>query len=126
ALHEFGWHMLEHAGDYDRPDRQPARSARRLERGSPNMLGALAQGASLSLLEEVGMAQVAALIEERVLQLQEGLPRLPGVRLHSPLNPGRRAGILTFSRDGWDNQALFAGLRERQVFCAQRGKGIRL
>ena len=118
--------MLEHAGDYDRSEWQPARSARRFECGSPNMLGAMALEASLSLLEEVGMAQVAALIEERVLQLQEGLQRIAGVQLHSPLNPARRAGILTFSWDGWDNQALFARLRERQVICAQRGKGIRL
>lgn len=126
ALHEYGWHMLEHAGDYDRTEWEPARSARRFECGSPNMLGAMALESSLSLLEEVGMEQVAALIEERVLQLQEGLERIDGVRLHSPLNPARRAGILTFSRDGWDNQALFARLRERQVICAQRGKGIRL
>ena len=126
ALHEYGWHMLEHAGDYDRREWQPARSARRFECGSPNMLGAMALEASLSLLEEVGMAQVAALIEARVLQLQEGLQRIAGVQLHSPLNPARRAGILTFSWDGWDNQALFARLRERQVICAQRGKGIRL
>ena len=126
ALHEYGWHMLEHAGDYDRREWQPARSARRFECGSPNMLGAMALEASLSLLEEVGMAQVAALIEARVLQLQEGLQRIAGVQLHSPLDPARRAGILTFSWDGWDNQALFARLRERQVICAQRGKGIRL
>lgn len=125
ALHEYGWHMLEHAGDYSRTEWQPARSARRFECGSPNMLGAMALEASLSLLEEVGMVQVAALIEERVLQLQEGLQRLPGIHLHSPLNPARRAGILTFSLDGWDHQALFARLREQQVICAQRGKGIR-
>jgi selenocysteine lyase/cysteine desulfurase len=126
ALHEYGWHMLEHAGDYDRTEWQPARSARRFECGSPNMLGAMALEASLSLLEEVGMDQVAASIEERVLQLQEGLQRIAGIQLHSPLNPARRAGILTFSWDGWDNQALFAKLREQQVICAQRGKGIRL
>lgn len=125
ALHEYGWHMLEHAGDYDRSDWQPARSARRFECGSPNMLGAIALEASLALLEEVGMAQVALQIGERMLQLQEGLLKLPGIHLHSPLNPARRAGILTFSLDGKDNQQLFAQLKERQIVCAQRGKGVR-
>ena len=57
-LHEYGWHMLEHAGDYQRHEWEPARSARRFECGSPNMLGAMALEASLSLLEDVGMAQV--------------------------------------------------------------------
>ena len=123
-LHEYGWHMLEHAGDYERSDWQPDRSARRFECGSPNMLGAMALEASLSLLEEVGMTRVGALIEARVQQLQEGLQQL-GACLHSPLNPARRAGILTFSLDGWDNQLLFAQLREKQVICAQRGKGVR-
>ena len=37
ALHEYGWHMLENAGDYDRDDWAPARSARRFECGSPNI-----------------------------------------------------------------------------------------
>lgn len=124
-LHEYGWHMLEHAGDYDREDWQPARSARRFECGSPNMLGAMAMEASLSLLEEVGMVQVASLIEERVLHLQQGLQRLPGIRMHSPTEPSRRAGIFTFSLDALSNQALFAKLKEEHVVCAQRGRGVR-
>ncbi|HSC83040.1 MAG TPA: aminotransferase class V-fold PLP-dependent enzyme [Pseudomonas sp.] len=125
ALHEYGWHMLEHAGDYDRSDWQPARSARRFECGSPNMLGAMALEASLSLLEEVGMSQVGNLLEERMLHLQQGLQRIPGIVLHSPLTTERRAGILTFTLNGWDNQALFARLKEQRVICAQRGAGVR-
>jgi cysteine desulfurase/selenocysteine lyase len=125
-LHEYGWHMLEHAGDYQRTDWQPARSARRFECGSPNMLGAMALEASLSLLEEVGMAQVEAALQERVQWLLDGLQKVPGSRLHSPLNPLRRAGIVNFSLDGWQNQDLFERLKQEQVICAQRGAGIRL
>lgn len=124
-LHEYGWHMLEHAGDYDREEWQPASTAQRFECGSPNMLGAMAMEASLSLLEEVGMTKVAGLIEERVLQLQQGLQRLPGINLHSPTDPARRAGIFTFSLDSLSNQALFARLKEQDVVCAQRGPGVR-
>ena len=125
-LHEYGWHMLEHAGDYQRIDWQAARSARRFECGSPNMLGAMALEASLSLLEEVGMPQVEAALQERMQWLQVGLQGIPGCRLHSPLNPLRRAGILTFSLDGRDSQALYQQLRDQQVICAQRGAGVRL
>ncbi|PKL97167.1 MAG: aminotransferase, partial [Gammaproteobacteria bacterium HGW-Gammaproteobacteria-7] len=125
-LHEYGWHMLEHAGDYQRTDWQAARSARRFECGSPNMLGTMALEASLSLLEEVGMHQVEAALQERMQWLQAGLQAIPGCRLHSPLNPLRRAGILTFSLDGWENQTLYQQLRDQQVICAQRGAGVRL
>lgn len=124
-LHEYGWHMLEHAGDYQRTDWQPARSARRFECGSPNMLGAMALEASLSLLEEVGMSDVAKGLHERVQWLLDGLDKIPGVRLHSPRELERRAGILTFSLDGWDNARLFERLKAEQVICAQRGGGIR-
>ncbi|MGE8175480.1 aminotransferase class V-fold PLP-dependent enzyme [Pseudomonas fluorescens] len=124
-LHEFGWHMLEHMGDYTRTGWEPAKSARRFECGSPNMLGAMALEASLSLLEEVGMEQVAALIAERVKWLQDGLSAIPGVILHSPLNPARRAGILSFSIDGIDTQAVYEALKAQQVVCIPRGPGIR-
>ncbi|WP_271408288.1 aminotransferase class V-fold PLP-dependent enzyme [Pseudomonas sp. Q1-7] len=125
-LHEYGWHMLEHPGDYERADWEPSRTARRFECGSPNMLGAMALEASLSLLEQVGMVQVAAALAERVQWLQDGLMQIPGTQLLSPLNPVRRAGILNFRLDGWDNQALFERLRAEQVVCALRGGGIRL
>ncbi|MCQ4347857.1 aminotransferase class V-fold PLP-dependent enzyme [Pseudomonas stutzeri] len=125
-LHEYGWHMLEDAGNYDRRDWQPAKTARRFECGSPNMLGAMALEASLGLLEEVGMAQVATLLEQRIAQLHAGIAVLPGARLLSPQEPGRRAGILTFALDGRDNAGLFEALRQEQVVCAQRGGGIRL
>ena len=124
-LHEYGWHMLEHAGDYQRTDWQPARSARRFECGSPNMLGAMALEASLSLLEEVGMPAVAKGLHERVQWLLDGLDEIPGVSLHSPREVERRAGILTFSLSGWDNAQLLERLKSEQVICAQRGGGIR-
>lgn len=125
-LHEYGWHMLEDAGNYDRRDWQPAKTARRFECGSPNMLGAVALEASLALLEEVGLAQVAALIEQRIARLHAGIAALPGARLLSPQEPGRRAGILTFALAGRDNGELFEAMKKAQVVCAQRGGGIRL
>ncbi|WP_162094676.1 aminotransferase class V-fold PLP-dependent enzyme [Pseudomonas chlororaphis] len=124
-LHEFGWHMLEHMGDYSRSEWEPAKCARRFECGSPNMLGAMALEASLSLLEEVGMEHVATLIAERVQWLQDGLNAIPGVRLHTPLNPARRGGIFSFSIDGIDNQVVYEALQQQQVVCIPRGPGVR-
>ena len=125
-LHEYGWHMLEDVGNYDRRDWQPARTARRFECGSPNMLGAMALEASLSLLEEVGLDEAGRLIEERIAHLHREIAALPGARLLSPAQPARRAGILTFTLAGQDNLRLFEALKQEQVVCAQRGGGIRL
>ena len=124
-LSEYGWHMLEHMGDYTRTEWEPARSARRFECGSPNMLGAAALEASLSLLEEVGMAQVSRLLAERVQWLHDGLAAIAGVRLHSPQDPQRRSGIVSFSITGVDNAQVYQRLKQEQVICITRGPGVR-
>jgi cysteine desulfurase/selenocysteine lyase len=124
-LSEYGWHMVEQMGDYTRNDWEPAHSARRFECGSPNVLGCMALEASLSLLEEVGMEQVASLIDERVQWLRDGLSAIPGVTLHSPAAPERRAGILSFSIAGRDSRAVWQALMEQQVVCIPRGPGVR-
>ncbi|MDF0732566.1 aminotransferase class V-fold PLP-dependent enzyme [Pseudomonas entomophila] len=125
-LHAYGWHMLEQLGDFERRQWQPARSARRFECGSPNMLGACALEASLSLLEEVGMETVARELNGRVEQLLQGLAKIPGVELLSPREPQRRAGIITFAINGQDSAQVYQLLSEQRVVCARRSGGVRL
>jgi len=124
-LHAFGWHMLEHSGDYGRHEWQPAASAQRFECGSPNTLGAMALDASLSLLEEVGMERVGNAVLERVKWLEEGLRAIRGVQLHSAREAERRSGILTFSIDGLQASTVWQQLMHNQVVCLPRGPGIR-
>ncbi len=124
ALHQFGWNMVEHRGDYDRTDWAPAQDARRFECGSPNFLGIHALEASLSLIEEVGSERIAAAIGERVEYLIARIDQL-GLDLLSPRSPERRAGIVTFRVPGLDSAQLHRGLMERRVLCAPRGGGIR-
>ncbi|MCC1497716.1 aminotransferase class V-fold PLP-dependent enzyme [Alcanivorax sp. 1008] len=125
TLHQFGWHMVEQAGDYDRQDWQPASSARRFECGSPNILCAHALSASLSLLLEVGMDQVSQRLADRVSRLQLGLQQRD-MQLISPPSPDRRAGIVTFRSTREDTPALFRRLTDAGVVCAPRGGGVRL
>jgi selenocysteine lyase/cysteine desulfurase len=124
TLRQFGWHMLEHAGDYERRTWQPAADARRFECGSPNLLGIHALEASLSLLEEVGMEVVWAAIQARVDHLMARIDQC-GFDLLTPRDPARRAGILTFRVPGVASGELHAELMKRRVLCAQRGGGIR-
>jgi len=123
-LHQYGWHMVKHRGDYERPDWGPATDARRFECGSPNMLGIHALDASLSLLLEVGIDRIQAAVAKRTQRLIE-LIDSQGFELLSPRDPERRAGILTFRVPGADHQALYQALTDRGVVCARRGGGIR-
>jgi len=123
-LHQYGWHMVEHRGDYECLEWSPAADAGRFECGSPNMLGVHALDASLSLLLETGIDRIRAAVAEcthRLVELIDG----HGFELLSPRNPERRAGILTFRVPGADHQALYQALMGRGVICAQRGGGLR-
>jgi selenocysteine lyase/cysteine desulfurase len=123
-LLQYGWHMVEHRGDYDRTDWTPAMDATRFECGSPNMLGIHALDASLSLLLETGIDAVHQATARRVSRLIELIDRR-GFELLSRREPERRAGIVTFRVPGIDAQTLYRKLMRKGVICAQRGGGIR-
>lgn len=124
ALCQFGWHMVEAVGDYDRKDWRPAASARRFECGSPNMLGVHALHASLGLLLEVGVDQVSHLVSSKVSYLIDILIK-NSADIVSPTKPEQRAGIVTFRLPEVASDALFRHLQTHGVICALRGGGIR-
>ncbi|MTW21153.1 aminotransferase class V-fold PLP-dependent enzyme [Allochromatium palmeri] len=123
-LRQFGWHMVEHSGDFDRTDWTPASDARRFECGSPNLLGTHALEASLSLLAEIGMDEVWNRLQARTDHLI-GLIDERGFELLTPRAPERRAGIVTFRVPGESAARLYPLLMARRVLCAQRGGGLR-
>lgn len=123
--HEFGWHMVEDMFAFDSQDWQEAASARRFECGSPNMLGIHALHASLSLLLEIGIDEVAARVLDNTAYLIGQLKQIPGMRIITPELPGRHAGIVTFYPPTADINALHGQLMAKGVICALRGGGIR-
>ncbi len=125
SLTQYGWHMVEKAGDYDNPGWEIAASARRFECGSPNMLGIHALGASLSLLLEVGLDAIEARVLDNARYLIDKILAEPMLTLLSPTHPAQRSGIVTFKPTQADSQALFHFLRQQNIICAHRGGGIR-
>jgi cysteine desulfurase/selenocysteine lyase len=125
TLHQFGWHMVEHAHDFGRLQWEPAASARRFECGSPNMLGIHILAASLSLLNEIGIETVEARILANSGFLYEEIARHDDLRALSRRAPGRVAGIVTFAHARRTQEELYQLLRENKVMCAPRGGGIR-
>ena len=127
-LNQFGWHMVEQAGDFDRHDWQPAKSACRFEPGSPNMLGIHALNASLSLLEDVGMREIERRVLDRARVLMRMLKQVPGTELLTPRESNRFGGIVNvrfrgISRAG--HEYIHSQLMKQRVICAFRGGGIR-
>lgn len=124
-LRQYGWRMVEGAGNYDRTEWEPARSARRFECGSPNMLGIHALSASLSLLLEVGIPEIERRVLARAERIFAGVADRPELELLTRKEPGRYAGIVTFRHRHKPGAELHAALRKHGVICAPRGGGIR-
>jgi len=129
SLSQYGWHMAERAGDFDATEWSPAAAARRFEPGSPNMLGIQALNASLSLLEEIGMADVEAAVLANANALMAWVNTHPDLELITSAEPGRYAGIVTFRhkhKDQAAHAALYRNLMKAGIVCAHRAGGIRL
>ena len=122
---QFGWHMVEHAGDYDRETWEVAASARRYECGSPNMLGIHGLSASLSLLLECGMDEVSRCVLDNSAWLAAGLSALPGITLVSDAAAGRQSGIVAFRHDTVPAARLHRHLLQHGIVCALRAGAVR-
>ena len=125
TLHEYGWRMVQHAGDFDRREWQADPTARRFECGSPNMLGIHALSASVSLLLETGMPQVERLVLARAEHLMAQIEALPALALCTRREPGRYAGIVSFRHRDIASAAVYDALRQRNVVCAMRAGAVR-
>jgi len=125
-LNQFGWHMVEAMGEFDRRDWTAAKTARRFECGSPNMLGIYALNASLSLLLEAGMDKVESEILKRSEYLFDKITSIPVLDLITHRTPEQYAGIVTFRRRDIDNTILYNYLMHNNIMCAPRSGGIRL
>jgi len=124
-LQQYGWHMIENHSDYDTQTWQVAKSARRFECGSPNMLGIHALSASVSLLLDAGMANIEQEVLENAHALLTMLAGNSKLTLLTPRQRGRFAGIVTFKTHDIDPQVLLQHLKEHHIICAYRGGGIR-
>ena len=124
-LHQFGWHMVEHAQDFSIRDWKPANSARRFECGSPNMLGVHGLNASISLLLEVGMENIARIIIKNTLYLIDKVKYNDNIELVSSTNPNQLSGIVILRHKQHDSEELYKQLMKSGVICAPRGGGIR-
>lgn len=124
-LNQFGWHMVENAHYFDAKTWSVARSARRFECGSPNMLGIYALNASLSLLSEVEMSTIEQKVLENSQYLMKTLAQLPDIIIITPREVERYAGIVSFRHRKIESASLHRYLYEQGILCAHRDGNIR-
>jgi cysteine desulfurase/selenocysteine lyase len=130
-LRQYGWHMLKHAFDFSHPSheldisQQIADSAQRFESGSPNMMGIAALNASLGLLLDIGIENIQAGLIDNVDYLFRQLAAFSDIKILTPTENARYAGIVTFQKQAVDNVKLYQHLQANNVICAYRGDGIR-
>lgn len=98
-------------------------TAERFSIGSPNFAGLIGLGASVELIQEIGIERIA----ERVLMLAGLLIQdmeARGYRLGADTAPEHRSGIVIVEVD--DPLTTSVRLKEAGIICTPRGKGIRI
>ncbi len=118
-----GWRSARAPYDliYDHLD--ITREARALEAGHPLLPGILSLGAALSLIEEIGMENIAARIAGLTGTLHERLAQA-GYAIASPTDPSSRSAITLIAMADADRAA--ARLKARGVITTARGGRLRL
>ena len=117
-----GWHSV--VGSYNDPeiDFRLKPNAQRWEGGSFNMAGLQALGASLSLIQENGAAEVSKRILERARAVRE-LAERAGWRVTGSMRPEDWSGIVAIEHDDVPSQQAARVLRQQDIaVCARRGK----
>lgn len=125
-LLQEGWHMFDQPWTFERDDWTPSHSARKFEAGSPNSMGQAAFNASVKLLLDFGMADVARQVLSNTDYLLRNLVEIPGVRISSQVAQQRRSGIVSFNHQRICARDLYRELTRAGVSVAIRDDAIRL
>ena len=122
-----GWMCMEDHTNYGDYRFEFARTGRRFEPGSSNVPGALALGASMDLLLEIGIESVWTGIERLTARLERGLAER-GYRLFSPrVDSAERSGLVIFDPPvgGPGADEVLAHLRPRGIHLVAREGRLR-
>lgn len=100
-------------GSRSHEERQPSIMPDKFEAGTPNLPGIAGLCASLAWIEETGIKNIAERERALGLKLEEGLLRVPGLRmLGATGEDARRLPVYAFNIDGHDNGMLARDLSD--------------
>lgn len=82
--------------------RQPLEFPEGYEAGTVNGPGIIALGASLTIINKIGIQTIAAHERRLTQRLQNGLAAIPGVRLYGPEDSRQKTAVIAFNIEGMD------------------------
>lgn len=120
-----GWHSVSQAQDFTHVELNLKPSAERYEGGSQNMVGMIGFGASLDLLLELGVDDIARRLLEVTDSICERLASI-GCRVHSRREEECRSGIVSIEVPDADPVAVRRHCLDRGVVLSCRAGRLRI
>ncbi|NYF26168.1 cysteine desulfurase [Sporosarcina sp. JAI121] len=93
---EFGGEMIDFVGLYESTWKE---LPWKFEGGTPIIAGAIGLGAAIDFLEEIGLDNIERHEHELAGYAMERMSEIDGLTIYGPLDPGKRAGLVTFNLD---------------------------
>lgn len=87
----------------------------KFEAGTPNIAGAIALGAAIDYVQDIGLAAIAAHERELTKYALEQLRSVPGLVVYGPRDPAQRMGVIAFNLADIHAHDLVAVLDEERI-----------
>ncbi|MGX7263027.1 cysteine desulfurase [Enterococcus crotali] len=94
---EFGGEMIDFVNLYDSTWKE---LPWKFEAGTPNIAGAIALGAAIDFLTEIGLEEIHQHEAELVAYVLPKLLAIEGLTIYGPQDPDHHTGVLAFNLDG--------------------------
>ena len=93
----------------------------RFEAGTPNIAAGIGLGAAVDYLAGIGMERIRSHEMRLAGGMFDGLRRLPGVKVYGPESPDDRIGVVSFTVEGLEPQAVAMHLDETSDILVSAG-----
>jgi cysteine desulfurase/selenocysteine lyase len=93
----------------------------RYEAGTPNIAAGIGLGAAVDYLAGIGMDRIRSHEVSLAARIFDGLGALPGVKVYGPESPGDRTGVVSFTVEGLEPQAVAVHLDETSDILVSAG-----
>jgi selenocysteine lyase/cysteine desulfurase len=121
---EFGWTNVAGYADYGSRDMALRGDAGRYECGTLNTIGCFGLKASIEFLLEVGVGEIAPVVQNLGDRIAQGV-QAKGYELLGNRTPDNGAGIVSFRKAGVEATQIVAQLRSEGIIAAPRAGWVR-
>jgi cysteine desulfurase / selenocysteine lyase len=122
---EFGWTNPANYADYNSRDMTLRSDAGRYECGTLNTIGCFGHRAALEFLLEVGIENMAAAVNARAQQIEDGV-RTRGYEVMVERTPLTGSGIVSFRHPSLGSHAVVSELKRHRISAAPRQGWVRM